>query len=46
MAQKDEPTPEEWREILANFTYPDEVKETPRRRTQVELVVAVGDDGP
>ncbi|MGA4980007.1 hypothetical protein [Streptomyces cinereoruber] len=27
-----EPTPDEWREILANFQYPEDVKEAPRRQ--------------
>ncbi|MFF2308519.1 hypothetical protein ACFVVP_39220 [Streptomyces sp. NPDC058128] len=32
MAKQDEPTPQEWREILGTFTYPDHVNETPRRK--------------
>ncbi|MFF5809106.1 hypothetical protein [Streptomyces sp. NPDC012746] len=31
MADNDEPTPQEWREILASFDYPEEVKNAPRR---------------
>ncbi|MFE0654363.1 hypothetical protein ACFVZH_38095 [Streptomyces sp. NPDC059534] len=32
MAKSDEPTPQEWREILANFRYPDHVNEVPRSK--------------
>ncbi|MFI9005528.1 hypothetical protein [Streptomyces sp. NPDC053541] len=31
-SEEREPTPDEWREILASFQYPDDVKELPRRR--------------
>ncbi|MGW2456752.1 hypothetical protein ACWCTA_36315 [Streptomyces sp. NPDC001704] len=36
MAKNDEPTPEEWREILASFSYPEEVKKTEGRRGRRE----------
>ncbi|MEU6467492.1 hypothetical protein [Streptomyces sp. NPDC046976] len=34
MPKKAEPTPDEWREILSSFTYPEEVKETKGRRAR------------
>ncbi|MFC9015691.1 hypothetical protein ACFTZG_06040 [Streptomyces albidoflavus] len=36
MAKNDEPTPEEWREILASYSYPEEVKRTKGRRARRE----------
>ncbi|MEW1616246.1 MULTISPECIES: hypothetical protein [unclassified Streptomyces] len=36
MTKKDEPTPEEWREILASYSYPEEVKKTKGRRGRRE----------
>ncbi|MEU4932028.1 hypothetical protein AB0G54_36935 [Streptomyces yokosukanensis] len=32
MAKDNERTPEEWRELLNNFQYPDDIKEVPRRK--------------
>ncbi|GHH56217.1 hypothetical protein [Streptomyces candidus] len=36
MPKNDDPTPEEWREILASFSYPEEVKKTKGRRGRRE----------
>ncbi|MGW5336183.1 hypothetical protein [Streptomyces bauhiniae] len=36
MPRNDDPTPEEWREILASFSYPEEVKKTKGRRGRRE----------